>query len=240
MGAHQSTQTVNQTSNVVTTASMSSVQDCLVTSVGGQEIVIWGDDNVATDVDQNLTITVSAKCENNPDLGANYNNDVKFNLTSQLKDHEVDIWGWGDFGSDSQVDNMTQNITNTIKFEAMQKCVYDTAGTQVFVVKGDNNVVHGVLQKEALQVAGGCILNMKGAANVVNRQADTVNQSSDYSEEGPFAFISDMFKNMFSSGLMSILAVCFIVFMCFVLFVFMALTVGHKKKPAPAPIVVAR
>ena len=240
MGAHQSTQTVDQTSKVVSTASMSSVQECLVTSVGGQEIVIWGDDNVVTDVDQNLTITVAAKCKNNPDMGANYDNDVKFNLTQQLKEHKGFLGGFGDFGHDTQVEHMTQNITNNIKFEAMQKCVYDTAGTQVFVVKGDNNVVHGALQQEALKIAGGCILNLQGSADVVNKQTNTINQHSDYSADGPLDVIADMFKNMFSSGMMSILAVCFIVFICFILLVFMALKVGHKKKPAPAPIVIAR
>jgi len=240
MGAHQTKQSVTQTSKVVSTASMSSVQNCLTTSVAGQTIAIWGDDNVANNISQELSITVDAACVNKPKMATVYNSDVRDSLSQQLKDHEVDIWGWGNFGHDTQVDKMSTSIANHISYSAMQDCVTHTDGQQVFVIKGDRNVVHDSMQKEALAVAGGCILALDGSASVVNKQADTVNQHSDYSEEGPFAFITDMFKNMFSSGLMSMVAIAAVVFICLALLAVMVLKVGHEKKPAPsaAPTVI--
>ena len=49
-----------------------------------------------------------------------------------------------------------------------------------------------------------------------------------------------MFKNMFSSGLMSMVAIAAVVFICLALLAVMVLKVGHEKKPAPsaAPTVI--
>lgn len=237
-GAPSTSVTADATTNISTKATMSTFQSCIRATSGSQDVIIWGDGNVTQDITQSMTLHVDANCVSETAQKGDFTTNVAESIQQSLKDVRQGLLDIGDFAQDSVSSDITQNITTDIGVKSAQTCVTRTNGAQVFLIKGSGNVTKNVLQRQTADVTAGCLLTNASAVDSVNKSTTTLNQKSDVAVKSPFDVFGDVFKNLFDSGLMGVLAICMVVFVCVALFGFVLIKKGKKKVPAPAPVIV--
>lgn len=231
MGGHHSTQSANDTEDVVTTATFNATQNCLSYMDGTQVIAISGSGNIFEGNIQESELSVDMKCVDQMSQQGDFQNQLEASISQTLQDQEIALTEWMDPGGDSQESSIVQNVTNNITFDDVQNCLASLNGTQLFVVSGSNNVVVDNLQTQTMALAQECLMSGGQAADVVNDVTSNINQHSHYDSESPFAFITDAIEAMLKSA-MAIAAVVFVVIIVLVL----AFEIGtRRKKPAAAP-----
>jgi activator of HSP90 ATPase len=185
-----------------------------------------------------MTLHVDADCVSETAQKGNFAEGVSNSIEQSLQDIRQGLMDIGDFAQDTVSSDITQNITTDIGIESAQTCITSTNGAQVFLIKGSGNVTRNILQKQTADVTAGCLMTNSSAVDSVNKATTIVNQKSDVHVKSPFDVFGDVFKNLFDSGLMGVLAICMVVFVCIALFGFVLIKKGKKREPAPAPVIV--
>ena len=236
MGGHHSKQSVKVSTNVVTNASLNVTQNCLTFMDGTQVISIYGSGIIFKGNIQRSTLSVDSKCVSQMSQQGEFENKLTDSISQELKDQEVAMTQWMDSSGDDQETDIVQNVTTNITFTDVQNCIDSLQGTQLFIVRGNNDVVVDNMQDQTMTLASSCMMGGGQTVDVVNDVTNTVNQHSTYTSKNPFAFITDAIEAALKSA-MAIAAVVFIAIVILVL-VFEIGTKGHHHKGAAAPEVV--
>lgn len=236
MGGHHSKQTVKVTTNIVTNASLNVAQNCLSFMDGTQVISIYGSGIIFKGNIQRSQLSVNMKCVSKFAQEGEFKNKLRDSITQELKDQEQALTAWMDPGGDDQETDITENITTNITFNDVQNCLASLNGTQLFIVRGTDDVVVDNMQDQTMKLAAECLMSGGQTTEVTNDVTNTINQHSTFKAQSPFAFITDAIEAALKSA-MAIAAVVFIAIIVLVL-VFEIGTKGKKKKGAPPMIVV--
>jgi hypothetical protein len=206
-------------------------QNCISVGVGGNNVLINGDYNDISAVDQRVSVTVDSKCSTFASQNSTFNADLQNSVEQTLKDQEVALTQWMDASKDTQKTDIANKVTANFTQSTVQTCVNNLTGINNLVVNGSGNVVKDVTQDATLNVISQCILGNQQSSSVVADITNTTNQHGEYTSENPLAFIGDAFKAMAQSA-MAIAAVIFIVIICFI---FIYMKMSHSGS-APAPV----
>ena len=231
MGGHQSKQSVNISTSVVSNIVQESTLSCLTYMNGTNIINIVGNDNVVIDATQTTSITVNSDCVSDTTQQASIQNNLTANIAQTIKDNEVAMTQWMDHSSDDNEASLTQSVTSNVTLNTVVTCLNSLSGKNVLNVVGNSNVVKKSFQSSTLNLISQCLLSQGQVTNTVTDITDTLNQHNDYTSENPFAFITDAIEAIAKSAMM-LIAVIFILLICFVV-VFESL---HHEKKTPLPI----
>ena len=231
MGGHQSRQSVNISTSVVSNIVQESTLSCLTYMNGANVINIVGDDNVVIDATQTVSITVKSDCVSDASQKTDLQTNLNASITQTLKDQEVAMTQWMDHSSDDNEASLTQSVTSNVTLKTAVTCLNNLSGKNILNVEGNANVVKRSLQTNTLNLISQCLLSQGQVTNAITDITDTLNQHNDYTSENPFAFITDAIEAIAKSAMM-LIAVIFILLICFVV-VFESL---HQKKKTPLPI----
>lgn len=230
MGGHHSKQTVSVTTNVVTNASLNVAQNCLTFMDGTQVISIYGSGIIFKGNIQRSTLSVDSKCVSQMSQQGEFENKLTDSITQEMKDQEIALTQWLDPSGDDQLTDIVQNVTTNVTFNDVQNCIDSLQGTQLFIVRGNNDVIVDNIQDQTMTLASTCMMGGAQTVDVVNDVSNTVNQHSTYTSKNPFAFITDAIEATIKSA-MAIAAVVFIAIVILVL-VFEIGAKGHHKAAA--------
>lgn len=233
MGGHQSKQTVSVSTDIVTNAALNVTQNCLAFMDGTQVITIYGSGNIFKGNIQRSSLSVDSKCVSQMSQHGEFVSKLKDTIAQELKDQELAFSQWMDPSGDDQTTDIVQNVSTNITFDDVQNCVNSLQGTQLFIVRGDNNVIVDNLQEQTMALAATCLMGGGQAVDVVNDVTDTVNQHATYESKSPFAFITDAIESTMKSAL----AVAAVVFIALVILV-LAFELGVGGKAGARPLVV--
>jgi len=231
MGGHQSKQSVNISTSVVSNIVQKSTLSCLTYMNGTNIIDVVGNDNVVIDTTQQVSITVNSDCISDATQQASLQANLTTNITQAIKDQEVALTQWMDHSSDDNEAALTQSVTSNVTLTTAVTCLNSLNGSNAVYVAGNSNVVKKSLQTSTSNLISQCLLSQGQVTNTIADITDTLNQHNDYTSENPFAFITDAIEAIAKSAMM-LIAVIFILLICFVV-VFESL---HHKKTTPLPV----
>lgn len=229
MGGHNSKQTVKTTNNLVTQAMLTATQDCVQYTDGNQVLGVYGSGNIVTGNVQKLQLSIDSKCISAIKQKGDFKNKLENALSQTLKDQEQALTEWMDSSGDTQENDITNNIVNTITFNDLQECLSKVNGSQLIIVKGSGNVVAKNVQEQTQAIVSECVMGGGQAAEVANDVTNTVNQHSTYQSKNPFAFITDAIQ----AALKSAMVIAAIVFVAIVVLV-IVFEVGSTEKARAA------
>lgn len=232
MGGHHSKQIVKVSTDIVTNASLNVAQNCLSFMDGTQVISIYGSGIIFKGNIQRSTLSVDSKCVSQMSQQGSFASKLTDSVAQELADQEVAMTEWMDSSGDYQRSQIIQKVTTNVSFSDVQNCVNSLQGTQLFVVRGDNDVVVDNMQDQTLALAASCLMGGGQAVDTVNDITNTVNQHSSYDSENPLAFITDAIEATFKSA-MAVAAVVFIAIVILVL-VFEVARRHHRPRRAAA------
>ena len=233
LGGHQSRQTVNATTSVVSNAVQNVTQTCITYVYGSNTFNISGDGNVVSGVNMKIGIRVDSTCTEEVTGKDTFQNVLQDKISQLLKDQEVAMTQWLDNSKDETKTNIKQSIENNITSNTVQTCVNKINMQNLFNISGNSNVVKNVLQEGTANVISKCMLTDDHVASTVNDVTNTINQHSEYESQNPFAFITDAIEAIMKNA-MVVIAIIFIVVLCFI-GLFMVL---RRKKGGTAPPIV--
>ena len=234
MGGHQSTQTVQVSTKIVSNAIQQATQDCISYVNSSNLIDISGNNNRIDGTSQALTVSVNSNCVARTTQAAEFSNKLAENVSQAIKEQSIAMTQWAD-GSKSENNNiLNQSIETNISASTVQKCLNDINTQNILRVSGSGNTIKNATQSNTVSIISQCLLGQEQSSKVINDITNTVNQQSEIKSVNAFAFIADaitsIFGSMFKFGNMIIIAIVFIVIISFI-FIFMKLIHG-KKKPA--------
>ena len=235
MGGHHSKQTVGVSTDLVTNASLNVAQDCLAFMDGTQVISIYGSGIIFKGNIQRATLSVDSKCVSQMGQQGEFENKLTDSITQTLKDQEIAMTQWMDPSGDNQTTDIVQNVTTNITFNDVQNCIDSLQGTQLFIVRGNNDVIVDNMQEQTMNLASTCMMSGGQTVDVVNDVTNTVNQHSTYTSKNPFAFITDAIE----AAVMSAAAIAAVVFIAIVILVlvFEIGSKGHQNAAVPEVLV---
>jgi RNA-binding protein YhbY len=236
MGGHVSKQTVDVSTNLVTNASLNVAQNCLTYTQGDQVIDIYGSGNIFKGNTQRASLKVDSNCVAQIGQNGTFKEKLNNSIAQELKDQEIALTQWLDSSEDDQFTDIANKVTQNITFEDVQNCINTLQGTQLFIVRGNNDVIVDNLQEQTMTLASKCKMGGGQTFDVVNDVTNTVNQHSTYTSKNPFAFITDAIEATIKSA-MAIAAVVFIAIVILVL-VFEIGTKGHHQAAATPEVIV--
>lgn len=231
MGGHQTKQSVEVSTNIVSNVIQNTTLNCFTSTVGNETIAINGDYNIVDGVRQDITINVKSDCLADVTNKNKFNDKLSTSISQLLKDSEVALTQWADTSKDDTNAKVTNTITQTVTDTTVVTCVNSVKDQSVLSVTGNNNVVRNIVQNTVTNYIAECLLKQNNNVTMTNDISDIVNQHSTYDSENPFAFITDAIEAVMKSA-MVFLAVIFIIIVCLVA-IFMAL---HQKKKAPTTL----
>jgi hypothetical protein len=236
MGGHQSTQTINVSTQVAANIVQNTAQNCIDVSYGQNTITINGDYNILSGVDQTIKLSINSNCSTFAAQNSTFSADLQNSLAQILNDQEIALIAWMDNSHDDQTTNIAQSVTANFTQSTVQNCVSNLNGGNALNVTGSGNVIKDVTQTISLNLISQCLLNNNQTNDVVNDITNTVNQSGTYTSVSPFAFIADAIAAVFKSVVVAA-AIVFIVIVCFI---FLFIIARGKKPPAGGtpPIII--
>lgn len=233
MGGHHTKQTVGVSTNVAASIVQNTAQSCISVAYGGNTFNINGNYNDISGVAQTVSISVSPTCAVFASQNSTFDTSLSAAITQALSDQEVALTQWLDNSRDDQAASIAQNVTANFTQTAVQNCVNNLNGYNIFDVTGDGNVVRDVTQTATLSLVSQCILQGGQTSDVVTNITNTVNQQSAYTSSNPFSFITDALEAL-SKSILLFLAAMFVLIVCFAL-AYAFLTRHRRAGPAAAP-----
>jgi len=236
MGGHQSIQSVDVSSTIVTDQTLDVTQDCTATMAGSQVMTVSGNNNVFTDNRQDMTMSVDMRCVDSMDQSAKFSSKINDNIKQYAENTDIAGLGWLDAGKDTAEANIVNNVTTNVTFDDTQNCMTALNGQQIMSVQGSGNVFSKNVQDQSYDMTKSCLMSGGQYSKVVNNFSDIVNQHSVYAAENFFAFIPDAIEATIVDSA-AIAAIALIVIVILVL-AFKALTsrkARAKKKGKEAP-----
>lgn len=231
MGGHTSKQSVTESTNIVSSVTQKVTQNCVTAVNSSNVVVIDGNGNILSGVDQELSVSVDSHCVAQVTQDAAFNADLKNAAVQATNTETISGLGWLDCGKDDSATTITNNVSSTTTSETVQNCLNSVQGKNLINITGNQNVLQNVLQKNTIQMFSKCVLGNAQQTSTVNDTTNTANQQSTYTAKNPFAFITDAFEATVKSVAMMI-AIVFIVLICLGAIV-MALTTSGKNKDLP-------
>ncbi|GFR88689.1 protein E248R [Elysia marginata] len=231
MGGHTSRQTIDLSTGIFTSASMRVAQNCLTFMDGSQVISVYGSGIVFKGNIQRSTLSVDSKCVSQLSQKDSFTNELTNRVAQELKDQELALTQWMDPSGDDQDTDVSTMVATAIEFKDVQNCLGSLQGTQLFIIRGNDDEIVGNLQEQTLALASTCLMGGKQAVNAVNSVTNTINQHSTYDSKNPFAFITDAIETTFKSA-MAMAAVVFIAIVVLI-FVFEIGTDHGKSRTSP-------
>lgn len=231
MGGHQSKQSVDMSTSLITNAVMNITQDCQTTINSNQIMNQYGTGNVFKGNVQRSTISINQKCLSKMNQSGEFSNKISSAIAQEMKDQTVALTQWADAGKDSQSTRLHNAVTTNITFNDVQNCAVSIDKKQIMNQVGNDQIMEDQLQESVTNVMKTCLMSGGQTANVANDITNTVNQHSEYKSENPLNFIADTFRAI-GSSIMSVvyLIIIFIVGIVVVLFFIGG---GGKKKKKP-------
>ena len=231
MGGHTSKQSVTESTNVVSSVTQQVTQNCVTAVNSSNVIVITGNGNIVSGVDQELSVSVNSQCVSTVTQAAAFKDNVKTAAVQVTNTETISGLGWLDCGEDDSATTITNNVSSTTTSTTVQNCLNSVQGKNLINITGNQNVLQNDLQKNTIQMFSKCVLGNAQQASTVNDITNTANQQSTYTAKNPFAFIPDAIEATVKSVAMMI-AIVFIILICLGAIV-MALTASGKNKDPP-------
>lgn len=196
MGGHSSKQSLSVSSALVTNATLNQTQDCLTSTSGENVINIFGDGNVAVNIDQTLTLTTTANCSSILGMKTDFDSKLNDQISQSLKSQDIALTSWLTPGSDNQSANINHSVTTNINTNLVQKCISSLSGRNVINVVGSQNVLKNDIQKQTASMLAGCMQSNSQSLSTMTDITDTINQHEVHTSENPLAFLTDALQAM--------------------------------------------
>ena len=216
MGGHQSTQTVDVSTNVVANIVQTTTQNCISSSSGVNELDISGSRNRVSDITQNMSLSVNQDCSTLATQNSTFTADLQNSIQQAMKDKQVSMTQWMDPSRDTQSTRINQLITTSVTQNLVQNCVSKLNGQNLIRITGNENTISDITQNMTLSAISKCLLQNGQTSKAIADITNTSNQHSTYESESFFAFIGDALKGIFASTF-GVLAIAFIVIIIFAL-----------------------
>jgi hypothetical protein len=223
---------VDVTSRAFGSAVQEATQNCVTYVSGGNTLNIGGSGNVVQNVDQEVVVSVDAKCAADTTQSTTFATTMQDSFGQQLKDQQVALTQWLDSGRDDNEASINQDISMSVRTSTIQNCLANIDQRNLIDVGGSGNVVADVVQKSTTSLLSQCLMGSSQTADMVNDITNKINQTSEYESKNPLAFITDAISAMFKS-LVYAAAIALIVLICLA-GIFMVLRGRRKRKEATA------
>jgi len=222
---------VTESTNIVSSVTQKVTQNCVTAVNSNNEIVIQRNGNILSNIDQELSVSVSSTCMAQVVQAGTFQANLQNAAAQVTKTETISGLGWLDCGEDDSATTITNNVSTTTTSDTVQNCVNSIQGKNLINITGNQNVMQNVLQKNTIQMFSKCVLGNTQQTSTVNDITNTANQQSTYTAKNPFAFITDAFEATVKSVAMMI-AIVFIILICLGAIV-MALSSSGKNKDLP-------
>lgn len=234
MGGSSSRQSVSASTSVAAKIVQDTIQDCLVTAVGGNTVNISGSGNNLSDVTQKVSISVNSNCQALSSQSSSFQNAMQNSVSQNLRDQSVALTQWMDNSSRNTSTQLSQSVSTELDQKMVQNCTSKLNGQNIIAISGDNNTVKNVVQDATLSLIAKCLQQNGQAGNVISQITNSVNQHQEAVSANPLAFIGDAFKAIFSS-VAGIAAAAFVLIVCLIL-LYKAVKHVSKSKKIETPV----
>lgn len=228
MGGHYSTQTVKESSDVLTSAVFDQAQNCTTVSQG-RNVIHIGQGKDLGPITQNVTIQVDSACVSRTLAQGDFQQEVSNSIAQKMRQKEIALLEWMSAGGADQTSDIQNNVTTNIQSQTVQSCMATLNGSNVIDA---GSLTGGGPISQAIDLSGvqKCFQGTKQGYTSSADLSNTVNQYSQYEAQNPLAFISDAFVSVFQS-IIATAAIAFIVIVALVL-LYHALK-DHEHAAAP-------
>lgn len=216
MGGSHSTQSISASAQVTAKIVQDTVQGCLTTSVAGNTLTIDGSGNQLSDVQQRVSISVSAGCQTLSNQSGTFKTDLDNSIAQNMRDQTVAMTQWMDNSRRDSNVQLSQSLSTNLTQSMVQNCTNSLNGQNVIVVRGDNNVVQRAAQDATLTLIAKCMQQNGQAGEAAATITNAVNQQQTYVAQNPLAFVGDAVVAALQS-VAGIVAILIVVVVCLVL-----------------------
>jgi hypothetical protein len=230
---NKSKQEVDISSAIIGTVSQTNYTDCATYSDGTNEMIISGDNNLVSGVDQKITIDIDHDCVMKDPLNYSFSSRISNGVVQNLSSEQVAMTQWMDNSKDDNTVKISNDISMYVSQENSQDCENDISAHNTLIVSGSSNVIKDICQAYTADTVTNCLMKDGLTFNASNDVTDRLNQSLEYISVNPFAFITDAIIAIADSIVM-LVAFCFIVFLCFIALFAVLRHRGKSKRRAAA------
>ena len=191
MGGHHSKQTLSMSSSIVTNAVLNQSQDCIAVSDGKNVLNVFGNANVVTNVDQEMTFTIKQDCKSTLAANDDFQGQLSNQIAQSLQDQDIALTSWLTPGTSTQSSAIANSVKTNIDTNLVQNCLTQMSGTNVVNVQGSANVVQNVVQKQSQSIMASCMQGNQQSLSTMTDITDITNQNLAHTSKNPLAFIPD-------------------------------------------------
>lgn len=194
MGGRHSTQSVKDSSSVVTDALLEQVQSCVQTTDGKNVISVDGSDNRVEGDVQKMRISINKKCASSALAKNDFSAKLSSSVAQKLKDQNIALTSWASASKDDQSSLIANSIKRNVTTKVSQNCMTKISGSNVLDVRGTGNIVKNDVQLQTQSALSSC---MQGTSSYNTATADVSNLANQYQQnisKNPLDFIANAIK----------------------------------------------
>jgi len=229
MGGQHSYQAVSDTLNSSSSVIENLTQNCISYVDASNNLLIQGTGNVANNITQKVTASVSSSCMSENVTAQSLTDAVNDSVAQTMKNQSVALTGLLDDSSQTIKDKLTVDASTLTSVTSVQNCINGYNSSNFMLIAGTGNVVKNAIQQNQLTANNKCLSGDQTTSNTAVSSTNTANQYSQDISSNPFSFITDAIKSIMGEGILAI-AFIFILVVCCV-FVFAAFIFYFNRKP---------